>query len=457
MVSRRCAALSSFALFLLAGCGEQHFRAETVWRPDGRVERAVCQPAEFFPEPARNGWEAAHPAAEVQADAFTGSVRDLPNPGPDAPYLAAWGTFLGPEAIPDSLRFEGAAPEKAGRLERTTSVNRLGFVTEYVWRERLTDVVSLTDMQAARREAAGLVADLAEATLRDGTLRYDIAGLLHWLRTDAAVWFDELHETFLEAAIRHELNGDGNALAERLADVCQKHGLDFRDADGKLVESSAADDRLDSFLVAKVRDTVRTQTGESIDEETARQFLARLGVTWNGSSLSWQPTDEWRRAVAARFGSEEAAKARAAELLTRLLGVYNAGVLMPRRPVRYEMTVPGTVVETTGERTAENRVVWRFDASAAFPFGYDMTVRSLAPNEAAQKAVFGGLRLKSLDRLAEYAALVRDPTLAALVEKSIAAGSLKPLDDYAAEVTAKGDADAAFLSRLNRLRKLLAP
>ena len=42
----------------------------------------------------------------------------------------------------------------------------------------------------------------------------------------------------------------------------------------------------------------------AFDEATAVALLAKLGVVWDGSSLSWQPTESWQRAVVARFGSE---------------------------------------------------------------------------------------------------------------------------------------------------------
>src|SRR5687767_4423973 len=88
---------------LLLGCGEQHFRAETVWRADGRVERAVYQPAQFFPEAARSGWAQIQPAGETPADAFVGRISDVPAAAGDAPYFAASGTFLSPAQIPDHV------------------------------------------------------------------------------------------------------------------------------------------------------------------------------------------------------------------------------------------------------------------------------------------------------------------------------------------------------------------
>jgi len=457
MASLRCAAWLLPAFFLL-GCGEQHFRAETVWHADGRVERAVYQPAEYFPESAHKGWEVIRSADEFSSDAFAVSIRELPESSDEPRHLAAWGRFLSPDALPDHVLISTEVPGKAGRLERTAEVRRLGLATEYVWRERLTDVVSFADMHAARRETATITADLVEATLRDGTLKHDISGLLRWLRTDAPALLDETHGLLVEAAVRRELEGAAlEKLAERLADAAAERGLNLRTADGKIVDGNELDDAFDRFLVAKVRETVREPSGEHVDGATARGLLAKLGLAWDGSSLSWQPTECWRRAVTARFGTEDAAKAKAAELMVRLFGVYNAGILTPKRPFRYEMTVPGSIVETTGERIAEGRVVWRFEAAEAFPLGYDMAVRSLAPNESAQKAVFGSVRLKSVEQLSEYSAIVKgDPGLAGVMERCVEAAALKPLDDYVAEIENAGGADPAVAGRVERLRKLLA-
>jgi hypothetical protein len=456
MKSLRCAPFLLIAF--LAGCGEHHFRSETVWRPDGRVERAVYQPGEFFPEHARTGWQTFRRTAEIRSDAFTGSIRELPESDGEPIYFAAWGTFLSPDALPSHVLFVGADPAKTSQLERTTSVNRLGLVTEYVWRERLTDAISLADMQLARREAATLAADLVEAALHDGRLRYDISGLLRWLRSDAVALFDEMHGLFVEAMIRGETEGEaGVRLAEGLADAAAKYGLNFRTDDGKLVEGNSIDDAFDRFLVAKLRETVRTPSGERIDEATARQLLAKLGLIWDGSSLNWNPTPDSQRAIAARFGKEEAAKAKAAELATRLFGVHHAGILTTPSRFHYELTLPGSVVETTGERIGESRVVWRFDAARAFPLGYDMNARSLTPNEPAQKALLGSVRLTSLEQLADYATLVKsDAGLAALMERSVASGSLKPLDDYAAELATQSNVDPSLLARVTRLKKVLS-
>lgn len=457
MAMPRCALLATMLTPYLAGCGEHHFRAETVLRPDGRVERTVYQPAEFFPEQARTGWKTIRQTAEVRSDAFTGSIRDLPESSQEPVYFVAWGTFGSPDAVPDHILFIGADPRKTSRLQRTAAVNRLGLVTEYIWRERLTDAVSLADMQFARREAAALAADFVETALRDGTLRYDISGLLLWLRTDAVAMLDETHGLFVEAMIRREVEGEaGRHLAERLADAAAKYGLKFRTDDGKLVEGNEIDDAFDRFLVAKVRATVREPSGERIDEATARQLLEKLGITWDGSSLNWQPTESSQRAITARFGNDEAAKAKAAELATRLFGVHNAGILMTPSRFHYEMTLPGSVVETTGERIAENRVVWRFDAAQAFPLGYDMNARSLAPNEAAQKALLGSVRLTTLEQLAEYSALVkRHDELANVMQKCVELASLKPLDEYTAEVARPGAGDVERLPPLEAMRKLL--
>ena len=449
-------ALVAAVLPLLTGCGEQHFRAETVWHDDGRVDRAVYQPADYFPGEARTGWTSFRPAAEIQTHAFTGSIRDLPAASSDPPYFAAHGTFLSPEQIPDHFAFPASDPSKAGRLIRTAEVRRLGFVTEYLWRETLADVVSLPDMQAARHELIAHAADLVEATLRDGTLKHDINGLLRWIRVDAATWLDELHATLVEAMLRREQHIDsGKAVARRLAEVCARYGLELRSPDGSLIEGNAIDEVLERFLVAKVRETVRTPEGDHVDDATARDILRRLGFIANDDGLSWQPNENVLRAVKDRFGSEEAAQAKANELGTRLLGAYHMGMLSPPRPFRYELSVPGVIVETTGERVSDNRVRWRFDAVDAFPLGYDMTVRSLAPNVAAQKAAWGTTRIASLDELTEYAALLREDTnLAAVMADSARTGSLKPFNDYASAL--EPDADAAIRNRLASMRRLMA-
>jgi hypothetical protein len=454
----RCGALLAIGLpaIGLLGCGEQHYRAESIWHADGRVERAIYQPAEALPDEARRGWDVLSPAADIASNTMITSIRDVPEATePSAPYLVAWGTFLSPDHLPDSFRF-GKSSHRVSQLNRATSIRSLGFVVEYTWSEHLTDAVSLADMQAARREAVDLVCGLVEDTLRECEFRGDASRLITWLRTDGAVLFEDLHAVLVESAIRRESTFEKSW--QRLADVCARHGLNLRQPDGRLAEHAELEAILKRFLLDRLRDTVRDAKGDVLNDADALELLRQLGFLSSDGALNWEPTEAWRRAVASRFGTEEAATARAEELATRLFGVYRLGFLGPRRPFHYEMTVPGTIVETTGERVAENRVIWRFDAADAFPLGYEMRVRSLAPNEAAQRALLGERRLDGSEKLTRYVSLLRDdPNLAATMAEVIDVGSFQPLDKYETTLRQQaGDSDVP-LKRVQALRTLIGP
>lgn len=453
--------LVALGLGAFSGCSEEYFRIETTWHADGQVDRAVYQPAEYFPEKDRKGWASVRTVAKIESSAFTDSIRDLPASTCKEPvYLAAWGRFDSPQSIPDHFRFGGADASKVGRLERSVSVNHLGLVTEYVWQETLTDAVSLADMQSARQETIDHVVGLVEATLDRGATKYDVSGLIEWLRTDAAAWFDESHALIVEAAIRRELHGedDGKRLVTRLRANSAKYGLELPVSNEELIEGSEVDETVTGFLIAKVRETVRTSAGEPIDEQEALAILQQIGFTVDDDTLRWEPSDGWKRAVLQRFGSEEAAVAKRDELVTRLAGVYQAILLASPRPFHHELELPGIVVESTGTLTGAGQVAWRFDAREAFPLGYQMHARSLSADTQAQQRVLGGQRIAGLEELSEYVAIMRsDADLAAVMEEAVKVGSLDPLDAREADLAKQDNVEPQILARIRALRRLLEP
>src|SRR5207253_292709 len=113
----------------------------------------------------------------------------------DLNYFAAWGTFKTVKDLPDNVLVK--APEKSGvpdgKLVREHARNDCVFVVEHVWRETLTDVVTLEDMRKARDELADLVIGVyAEAFDEAVGKDYDAADLAKWFRTEGKTWAAEL-------------------------------------------------------------------------------------------------------------------------------------------------------------------------------------------------------------------------------------------------------------------------
>jgi hypothetical protein len=431
---------------VLAGCGERQFRAETTWHPDGRLTRTIYQHEDETPD--RAAWESVREVDRVDIGWQFPLEQAPKRPQQDIrdgqrAYVVARATFDSPDRLPGHVRIAGLDETKIGRLERTTATHDLGLVTEYHWRETLADVVTLADMVAARREAANLEIDLVETALA-GAEEYDTSALIEWLRRDGTLWFEQSHAAMVEVALRRPENGE-EAISARLIEIAARYGLVLRDEAGAPLPPEEGHAVVRRYVLAKVRETVRTAGGEPIDEAAARRLLQRLGFTGE-DLLSWEASKEWKRAIESRFAAQEAYEARWSELTTRLLGVYGFG---PSRPFRYEMTVPGVIVETTGERLSTNRVRWRFLASDAFPLGYLMSCRSLVPNEAAQRALLGDRRLDEAGAMADYVSLIRaDHELQAAVKRCIEAGSLVPLDDYARDLGPEARARAEALRKL---------
>ncbi len=453
-------ALCGAFILLVAGCGEQHFRAETTWHADGKVDRAIYQPLEFFPPGSRSSWQVVRSVGEVASEAFDGSVRRVPiDDSNDARHVVAWGTFASPEKLPESLRIPAADSTKFGTLTRNCVVTDLGLVTEYRWDETLTDVVGLADMASARRELMSLVADVIETAARDDG-DYQTDRFVAWVRSDGMRWFDELHSELVEAGLRGWLRRDRAAdspLPGRWAEISSRYGLNVRTPDGTLLANEELSATLGRFLIDKVRSTVTDARGDLLNEEQARGFLATLGMA-EPEKLTWNANPSIEKAMTTRFGSDEAANQKLAELVTRLFGVYQLGSFLPKRPMHFELTLPGHIVETTGERIGDHVVVWNFHAPDAFPIGYSMTARSLVPNAAIQKKIFGSVRISSLEQVSQYASLMHaDSSLLDVMQQCVKAGTLKPFDEHEAAIKTSGTDDAVILTRIKSLRRLVSP
>lgn len=411
-----------FFMLLVCGCQQEQFRAETTWHPDGHVSRTIYQ--HYIPQDAQ--FENVREVLEVPPSDRQ-RLDDLPTHVPrklrkgETIYQVAAGNFTAVAELPDHVRIIGPDGSATARLTRESVIEDLVFVTEYRWRETLNDVVTFDDMVIARREAAEILADIAVLSLEQEE-GLNFSELEAWLRRDAAHWLAEAHAAYVEFHVGHSAH-DGEQLSERMADIAARYGLNLRDEHHRLWPQAMHGELLEKFAVETFRQKVRMQDGQQLDPFEAREVLRRLG---------WiEGPGEPHAAVLTYFGTMEAAEAKRDELWTRLFGV--SGPLTPRRRFRYEMFVPGVIVETNGVRLSDHHVEWGFDASQTFPTGYAMSCRSLSINEAVQQELLGRVALREIAPMMEYVDLLQaDDGLKAVLRDCVAARSLTPLERHAA-------------------------
>ena len=116
-------------------------------------------------------------------------------------------------------------------LERTYEQKEYGFVVEHLWREKITNIVSLPGFLKGRDELLDVFlpvcTDAIEKVL--GT-DYDVSRLVTYVRADVRRFLESASVLWYDAAVRRRVIGeDGkfdDALTTRLLDEAERIGLD---------------------------------------------------------------------------------------------------------------------------------------------------------------------------------------------------------------------------------------
>mgnify|MGYP003390258622 CR=1 FL=1 len=393
MLSRIAAWLG---MVFAAGCTTEHFRAETVLLPDGSVDRVIWQSLDKEQhEPwdeVRDGIQDERLASELWTLVDHAPKGPDGKPAPKSGGVTARGHFQSVEQIPQHYRKDAPPGLPASILKRKVEREDFVFVNEHRWEETLTDCVKLDDIPAARRALVEMLVPAIMEPLREelGT-EYDISSAELWLRGEAAAWFDELSALLLELGITKSLDFDADKPAKeraekRLSVINARHGL-----------ANTENETGEEFARHKVRKLIRRHDGKELDDElvaTIVRFVAQQPeAEGRPENRFGRRAQQW---IEATYGSEDFLKEQCFEQLARIVGLHQLPLQSPQA-FDYRLTVPGFVVETTGELTSDNQVRWQFHATEAFPFGYAMRCRSVQPNEANQRAVFNDVVINNRD------------------------------------------------------------
>jgi hypothetical protein len=454
------------ACLVAPGC-QKAYRAETILHPDGRVERAIYQPANDTPAIVKldPGWKqttfAPNPDG-LEHQGWNSTIDQLPihEADKDHEYFAAWGTFPAVRDLPEHVHV--APPENTnlpdGKLVREYVRNDYVFAVEHQWRETLTDIVSEADMRKAREELADFAIGVAADTFEEAVgQEYDAGNMIRWLRNEAKPWWVELTDFAFLFCATHKGPAAPKGLALGGAVICARHGLLLTNK-SVLLEEEDLSKVVKEFAVTQVCKGVRhKKDGTAVDRKTAAAWLDDLtnNVQNDSKPRVFRPALE--KVIATKYGGKEAYEARLETLALRTFGLHYPGWLFNHCQFDYTLTMPGDVVETNGLLLTGNRVRWLFQAREAYPLGYDMTCRCVSGQAQAQRDLLKEQVLDTREALVQFVNLAgSQPGLAEALRECRKQKKMKPLYEYHQKMReAPGSSDPVRdVSRLLRLLKL---
>jgi hypothetical protein len=416
------------AAALQAACYETQY-ADTVVHSDGSVDRAIVQAIPLTPEAAQRpqAWTETRIVKAAPSAPWDGSIAGLVAAGKDDkaakgdkdPSFAARGHFASVEAIPDHYAEASKDGAATSRLVRTYTKRDLGFVTEHVWTETLTDIVGPTEMAKARDDLAQVNTKLLRAALDEGLGRdYEYENYVRWAAQVEKDFFEVVVEAYIEARAMGGVE-DEEAGSKLGAAIAKRHGLPWiGDDDGV--------EKMRAFLTERTGALVKRRDGAPVDPALVNAIVDGIWEIGNGShglvSFGAEGNEATfaagvDRIAAAEFGGAEALQKLGDALFERTLGIT---VASSDRKYEFSLTLPGTIVETNGTLESDSRVRWSFELQKAFAFGYTMRCRSIEPNVAAGRAVLGREPLRDRSAMLRYVTLVDgEDELLAVINRSI--------------------------------------
>ncbi len=455
--------------FLLAGflaaaagpssCHNTQF-VHTVVHQDGSVDRAIVQDVALTPESARRPqlWLESRLVRAEPDDFWDGSIAGLPAPqkAEETTYFAARGHFASVGAVPDHYAEVAEDGVTASRLARAYTARDLGFVTERTWTETLTDIVTPSEMAKAREDLSRINVKLLRGALDAGLGRdYDYQDYVRWVGETSKNLFAMFAELGLEARAAgapEVWNNDATPLAR---EIVARYDMAWTTGDAG--QESMNEEKMKAFVRERTGSLIKRHDGRPVDPATVDLIAAAVWNIGDEALVSFDDTGAGvpfkaglDRVAAADYGGAEALKKKAQILYQRTLGIT---VWDSDREYSFNLTIPGTVVETNGTLEDNARVSWDFKHRDAFAFGYTMRCRSLEPNATAERAVLGAARLTSREAMLRYVSLIDgDEELLKVVRQAIGEKRAAPMAAYRSKLAA----DEKQAQRAAKVTKLMA-
>ncbi len=368
-------------LVAVAGCEPTVNRLETTVLTDGSIDRAFLQPRQRTPDESLEdgGWKQVTWLAAGDAREFAGTIRSLRIVDREEVdhYAAAWGHFSNVAEIPHHYVRSAENSEKISRLKPDLKITDYGLVTEYLWSEKLTDRVPLDEFREARTELFRLLSDFYEYIFSRGMSdEYEVSRLIRWLRTDGHDWFNAATGVLYESGIPLG-NAEEEAFKKELFRISVRHGLCPPGRDAREFQTEDGDFDVERAMPLVMQHHLRRRDGKPLTPDEMSAVFKVLLLEFDEKKPLEARLEKVHQEAVQRFpGGAEALQKKRAELLIRMFGIQGAGYTA-LETFDCVLSVPGNVVETSGELQSDSSVRWKFSAIKAWPRGYEMRCRSL--------------------------------------------------------------------------------
>ena len=431
------------ATLLQAACYETQY-VDTVVLTDGSVSRAFAQSPDVTPESARRQglWSETRMVKSGPDGPWDGSLATLPpaSTKDDEKLFAARGRFASVAAIPEHYAQMAKDGVASSHLVRTYTKRDLGFVTEHVWTETLTDITDPDRMAQAREEVVQTSMKLLRAGLDAGLGKdYEYDGYVRWVGETVKSFFAVFADGGIEARAAKGTPAAARDQEEWFRALMARRGLpairDLGDSDEQK--------QLKNYLADQARTLIRRRDGAPVDPAVISLIVDAIWSIGEDSGVGFEGAGSEKfqagvdRVVAAEFGGEEAFKKRQEALGERMLGI---GFLSSDPKYAFSLTLPGTIVETNGTLDSDSRVRWSFELGDVFAFGYTMHCRSVEPNLQAQRAALGADRLTTRVAMLRYIDLIDGQgELRAVLDSAVRAKGAAPFQAFRVAVAPRQD------------------
>ncbi|HLJ96650.1 MAG TPA: hypothetical protein VKU02_25985, partial [Gemmataceae bacterium] len=276
--------------------------------------------------------------------------------------------------------------------------------------------------------------------------------LENWLRTEGKTWLAELVDyAYLHAAVQKGASAR-REIANGWAEICARHGLSLKSGE-EFLKNEELEKALRDFTIQKIVQHVRRKDGKPLDKKKVSLFLDELSSPSTGTRNTLDHAMD--QVIAQKYGGKEKFQEQVERLFVQIAGLH-VTLAFPGDDFDFVLTVPGEVIETTGQVLSCNRVRWRFVEFEAYPLGYTMKCRSLLPILDMQKDLLQNQPLADRETMLAFIAILADrEPLRQTLEECRRRKSMTPLYEYRDRPAARRDEkEVLAMRRLFELLKL---
>ena len=448
------------AVVLAGGCKPKKYTVSTRIDANGEFDREILQPLDdSLPQEALSARKTIPPGSQPSDYALDAGWRKQWRQCTTRPaaqdaegtYVSATGHFAVADEIPQNYQLIAYpfADRTASNQITHTFDDCLLFGVD-TWNETLAETLTLPDYADAVDEMLCGLLPAANAALDDVLGReYDLAALHDYLDKDLRKVLRHLYLWCYENG--PGINADGlsgepvRALRQILA------GADFKlpvAEGGAAVDQDQFSTAWEPFVRDRIRKLVRLKGSESpLTEEQVKALVDRLGLFNDSkSSPGTQPSPQqeskeleaFRLAFSRYFDRNNKMPLEQAfpRWEARIGGAHQINPLMPTalhevagsRHYSYSFTAGGPILETNGQRVADDQVQWEFTDLDIWPRGYAMQLTAVRWNREAEKKLFGKVVLHDIDTVLHLRDLIADhDEVYEALAQAIEQGDLHPI------------------------------